>query len=82
MFIALELSYFFFGRVSVHRGLSYTDAALVVIAAEAILQASYFAGLLVRFAAAGILRVSKHGRDRKLHGDNQHTTPPAGAGGL
>jgi hypothetical protein len=39
---------------SVSRGLSYGDTAIVIIVAEAILQGSYFAGLLVRSALSAI----------------------------
>jgi hypothetical protein len=37
---------------SISRGLSFLDAALVVVVAQAILQAGYFAGLFVRHVIA------------------------------
>jgi hypothetical protein len=38
---------------SVSRGLSFLDAALVVVVAQAVLQAGYFTGLFVRHVIAG-----------------------------
>jgi hypothetical protein len=37
---------------SISRGLSFLDAALMVIVAQAVLQTSYFAGLLARHVIA------------------------------
>ncbi len=76
---------------SISRGLSFPDAALVVIVAQAVLQASYFSGLFVRhFIAGPRLRSSlwpsrRFGgqRDPESRGNGQSTAnppPPANSG--
>ncbi len=71
---------------SVSRGLNHEDTAIVVVAAEAVLQGGYFSGLLIRFIStasmrsAGVSSVFKSRRDTKARtGDDRHTAPPAKA---
>jgi hypothetical protein len=72
---------------SVSHGLSFRDAAIVVIATQVILQGGYFAGLLIRHIAALCMRragwnsgIPKTRRNAEVSGTDQHTAPPAGAG--
>ena len=72
---------------SISHGLSFRDAALVVIAAQIILQGGYFVGLLIRFVATVCIRSApwissflKSRRNAEASGTKQDTVPPAGAG--
>lgn len=65
---------------SFSRGLGYADTAIVVIAAEAILQGGYFAGLLLRFTASTASSFFKSRRDPEARGENRRAAPPAEAG--
>jgi hypothetical protein len=62
------------GAVSISRGFGYHETAVVVIAAEAILQGSYFAGLLIRHVTTAVMRLLRNsavdgGRDPASHGN-------------
>lgn len=71
---------------SISRGLSFLDAALMVIVAQAILQSSYFVGLLVRLIIATACMRSalwtsnflKGRRTSEVRGTDQRTAPPQG----
>jgi hypothetical protein len=71
---------------SVSHGLSFRDAAIVVIATQVILQGGYFAGLLIRPIATVCMRRAprslsiKSRRNTEVSGTDQHTAPPGGAG--
>ena len=72
---------------SISHGLRFRDAALVVIAAQVILQGGYFVGLLIRFVATVCIRSTpwissflKSRRNAEVSGTKQDTVPPAGAG--
>lgn len=70
---------------SVSRGLTPGNIAIVVIVAEAILQGSYFLGLLMRFITTAGMRLAgastffKNRDDRDGPANNRHAAPPAGA---
>ena len=72
---------------SVSRGLNHEDTALAVVAAEALVQAGYFSGLLIRFISTASVRSAgfsnvfkrRHGTEPRSGGD-RHTAPPAEAG--
>ena len=73
--------------LSISHGLSFRDAALVVIAAQVILQSGYFVGLLIRFVATVCIQSApwmssflKSRRNAEVSGTKQDTVPPAGAG--
>lgn len=72
--------------LSVSRGLSYRDAAIVVIVAEAVLQGGYFAGLLMRYvfdASIGSTGARSFFRSRRNPGtgaEDRRAAPPAEAG--
>jgi hypothetical protein len=60
--------------ISISRGFGYQEMAIVVIAAETILQGSYFVGLLIRVVATAAMRLVgnsavKGGRDPAAHGN-------------
>jgi hypothetical protein len=71
--------------VSVSRGLTPRDIAIVVIVAEAVLQGGYFLGLLIRLITTAGMRLARastffknrHDPDRRAN--NRHAAPPAGA---
>lgn len=72
---------------SISHGLSFRDAALVVIAAQIILQSGYFVGLLIRLGATVCIQSApwissflKSRRNAEVSGTKQDTVPPAGAG--
>lgn len=71
---------------STSRGFSYKETAIVVFAAEGILQGGYFAGLLMRLLVtasvrpSGVLNVFKTRRNPKERANTRRTAPPAGAG--
>ena len=72
---------------SVSRGLNHQDTAIAVVAAEALLQAGYFSGLVIRFIStasmrsAGFSNLFKRRRETEPRiGDDRHSAPPAGAG--
>lgn|SRR5579872_5447491 len=71
---------------SVSQGFGHRDTAITVIVAEAVLQGSYFAGLLIRFVAttsmrsAGISNFFRGRPDPDTSGHDGHTAPSAEAG--
>jgi hypothetical protein len=70
---------------SASRGFGYKNGAMVIVVAEGILQAGYFAGLIIRFIAIAILasgRASNFKARRRLRerGIDPQASPPAGAG--
>ena len=68
---------------SASRGFSYKNAAIVIIVAEGILQAGYFAGLLIRSIAiaslrpGGALNFFKARRRLRERANDRQTSPPA-----
>jgi hypothetical protein len=72
---------------SISHGLSFRDAAIVVIATQIILQSGYFVGLLIRPAAIVCMRSApwisgllKARRNAEVSGTDQHNAPPTGTG--
>ena len=71
---------------SVSRGLAPRDIVIVVIVAEAILQGSYFLGLLIRFVTTAGMRLAgasisfKNRHDPDGRANNRRAPPPAEAG--
>jgi hypothetical protein len=60
--------------LSISRSVSYEETAIEIVIAEAILQGSYFAGLLIRFVATAAMRLVgdtavKSRRDPAAHGN-------------
>lgn len=68
---------------SLSRGLSGGDTVIVVVAAEAILQGGYFAGLLIRLVSSasmgsiGARSLFKSRRDPGTGGEDRHAASPA-----
>jgi hypothetical protein len=71
---------------STSRGLSYKNGAIVIVVAEGMLQAGYFAGLLIRSIAiaslrpGGALNFCKARRRLQERAIDPQPSPPAGAG--